>query len=122
MAPDIFVLKLPPGAEPTTYDLPIPERLGSLSMGRDPSISTPRPVKRPAPVYDEAFERSGTIILYVIIDTNGVPAEVDFYKHLSPGLDAAAVEAVRRWRFAPAMKNNQPVAVAQLIQLKFKRN
>jgi TonB family protein len=123
MAPDVFVLKLPPGSEPTPYHLPLPERLGSLSMPREPGTEMPRIVSKQDPVYDEASRRTGiqgTVVLYVVIDSDGVPSETDVFRHLTPGLDASAIEAVRHWRFAPATKNNQPIALGSMIEVNFK--
>jgi TonB family protein len=124
MPPDVFELKLPPGSKPTTYDLPVPEWLGSLNMSRDAGISMPRIVSTRDPVYDEASRRAGiegTVVLYVVVDVNGTPSKIDVYRHLTPGLDASAIEAIKQWRFTPASKNNQPIAVGQMIQISFKR-
>jgi TonB family protein len=124
MPPDVFELKLPPGSKPTTYDLPVPEWLGSLNMSRDAGISMPRIVSTRDPVYDEASRRAGiegTVVLYVVVDVNGTPSEIDVYRHLTPGLDASAIEAIKQWRFTPASKNNQPIAVGPMIQISFKR-
>jgi len=124
MPPDVFVVKLPAGSKPTPYDLPVPTRIGSLNMSREPGISLPRLVSKQDPVYDEASRRSrieGRVVLYVVIDTKGAPSEVDIYSHLTPGLDSSAVQAVKQWRFTPATKNNQPVEVGQMIEVNFKR-
>jgi outer membrane biosynthesis protein TonB len=32
--------------------------------------------------------------------------------------DAAAVTAVRQWKFSPALYNGQPIAVVQLVQVR----
>jgi outer membrane biosynthesis protein TonB len=36
------------------------------------------------------------------------------------GLDEKAVEAVAKWRFRPASKNGQPVAVTALVDVSFR--
>lgn len=36
------------------------------------------------------------------------------------GLDEKAIEAVKRWKFKPAMKDGKPVAVAVNIQIVFR--
>ncbi len=123
MMPDVFVLKLLPGSEPTPYELPVPEPLGRMNMFREPGVSMPRPVSTQDPVYDEASRRAkieGTVVLYVVIDTNGVPSEIKIFQHLAPGLDASAIQAIKQWRFTPAMKNNQPIAAGSIIQVNFK--
>lgn len=117
MTPDIFVLELLPGSKSTPYDLPVPEAPG---LSRDPDVTMPRIRSTRSPTYDRASlsaKIEGTVVLWAVIDTNGVPSEVDVYRHLSPGLDVSSVEAVKQWRFTPAMKSNQPIAVGQMIQI-----
>ncbi len=40
-------------------------------------------------------------------------------KRLDPGLDVEAVKALRRWRFAPGLRNGQPVPVQVTIEQVF---
>jgi TonB family protein len=124
MSPDVFVLKPPPGSTPTPYDLPVPGRLGSLTINRDSGISMPRIISKEVPAYDEASRRAriqGTVVLYVVIDSGGTPSEIEVFRHLNPGLDASAIMAIKQWRFTPATKNGQPIAVGSLIEVNFKR-
>lgn len=37
-----------------------------------------------------------------------------------PDLDQAALEAVRRWRFEPARRSGEPVAVVVVLPVEFK--
>lgn len=124
MAADVFMPVLPPGSQSTPYELPMPVRLGFPIMGDDSVVSMPRILSKRDPVYDEGSRQAhveGTVILYIVVDAHGLPAEIDVYKHLSPALDASAVQAVRTWRFTPAMRNNRPIAVGSLIEINFKR-
>ena len=53
---------------------------------------------------------SGTVLLRVHVDTSGNPYAVDLLKSSrSRSLDRAAAEAVKRWRFRPAMQGGRPV-------------
>ncbi|HEX5227737.1 MAG TPA: energy transducer TonB [Bryobacteraceae bacterium] len=61
----------------------------------------------------------GAVTIYIVVDANGLPAEVDVYRHLSPSLDASAVQAVRAWRFVPAMRNGLAIAVGSFIEINF---
>jgi len=36
------------------------------------------------------------------------------------GLDEKAIEAVKQWRFEPALKNGKPVAVAINLEVEFR--
>jgi TonB family protein len=124
MVPDVFVLKLPPGSVPTPYEIPFPEPLGRMNMFREPGISMPRIISKLEPVYDEASRRAGiegTVVLYVVIDSAGIPAEIEVFRHLNPGLDASATLAIKQWRFTPATKSGQPIAVGSIIEVNFKR-
>lgn len=75
--------------------------------------STPQPVRSPAPRYPRDAQRrgqSGTVLLRVHVDRNGEPSGVDLVQSSgSRSLDRAAVDAVRRWRFDPAIANGQPI-------------
>jgi TonB family protein len=117
---DVFVPTAPPGSRSTPYELPVAVRLGFKLIGNDPGLSVPRILSKREPVYDSSLGE-GKVILYVIIDAQGLPQEIDVYKHLNPGLDASAIQAVRTWRFTAATRNNRPIAVGSLIQINFKR-
>lgn len=118
MLPDMFVLKLPPGIRATPYDLPVPEPFDSLGMPPQPGISMPRVLKQ-EPVYTRA-RIWGTVVLYVVIDTNGVASEIDVFRHLTPEVEASAIQAMKQWRFAPAMKDDKPIALGTLIEVDIK--
>jgi protein TonB len=63
------------------------------------------------------FQGSATIEL--IVDQNGNPQNVHIVRHLGMGLDEKAVEAVRQYRFRPAMYQGHPVAVQMMIDVAF---
>lgn len=74
--------------------------------------SMPQPVRSPAPRYPRDAQRrgqSGTVLLRVHVDRTGEPGSVDLVQSSgSRSLDRAAVDAVRRWRFDPAIRNGRP--------------
>jgi len=41
-------------------------------------------------------------------------------RSLDSGLDQKAVDAVKQWKFEPAMKNGEPVAVVINVEVNFK--
>lgn len=75
----------------------------------------PMPIagQSPPPNYPPAALRrgeSGSVVVRVDVDAAGRPAAVTLVQRSgSRDLDRAASEAVRRWRFTPAMSNGQPV-------------
>ena len=59
-------------------------------------------------------------MLSMIIGTDGRPHNVKVEKSLEPSLDANAVEAVKKWKFAPATKDGRPVAVEMRLEVDYK--
>jgi protein TonB len=51
----------------------------------------------------------GECLVGLLVDSSGAPQDVHIVKSLSPLLDAAALAAVRRYRFKPATLNGDPV-------------
>ncbi|MDH5491771.1 MAG: TonB family protein, partial [Myxococcales bacterium] len=54
--------------------------------------------------------REGTLQLLITVEADGGVGEVRVLSPLAPDLEAAAIEAVRRWRFRPAMREGRPIA------------
>ena len=54
----------------------------------------------------------------VVVDAEGVPTDVRVVKGV-PLLDAAAVEAVRQWRYEPTLMNGVPVPIAMTVTVTF---
>ncbi|MBB3759426.1 protein TonB [Xanthomonas arboricola] len=81
----------------------------------------------PAPSYPVAALRAGqqgTVLLRVLVGTDGRPAEVSV--QTSSGhraLDLAArSQVLRNWRFQPAMQNGQAVQAYGLVPVSFSLN
>lgn len=120
---EAFVFEAPPGSQQASYEMPRMRRLGSRSVLSKLGISTPRLLSKVEPSYDEASRQDrieGTVVLYVVIDTSGVPGDILVIRPLNAGLTAQAIEAVRRWRFVPGKKDGQPVAVPATIEVNFR--
>jgi periplasmic protein TonB len=56
----------------------------------------------------------------LIVDAQGNPQRVQVVRHLGKGLDQKAVQAVRQYRFKPAMLHGEPVAVEVNIEANFR--
>lgn len=56
----------------------------------------------------------------IVVDANGIPQDIRVTRPLGMGLDEKAMEAVRQWRFKPAMKDGAPVAVAINVEISFR--
>ncbi|NKC31884.1 energy transducer TonB [Roseomonas sp. BU-1] len=77
----------------------------------------------PPPEYPYASrlrQEQGRVILRVEIDTTGRVAGVSVATSSGhPNLDRAALEAVRRWRFEPALADGVPAFAATLVGITF---
>jgi TonB family protein len=86
-------------------------------------VSAPRAIYAPDPEYSEEARKArhqGTVILWAIVGPDGLPRHLRVQRALGMGLDQKALEAVRRWRFEPALKDGKPVAVQINIELNFR--
>ncbi len=61
----------------------------------------------------------GSVQIGLIVDGQGNPQNVHVIRHLGMGLDEKAVEAVRMYKFRPAMYEGHPVAVQLIIDVGF---
>lgn len=61
----------------------------------------------------------GSVLLGLTIDHDGLPQNIQIKRSLEPSLDQAAVEAVRKWRFLPAIKDGQPVSMWITVEMNF---
>ena len=102
--------------EPPSPPPPVAPIAPSAPVAR--GSDTPVPISQPAPRYPpEALRRNaaGTVRVRVTVATDGSVDRLDVAE--SSGnryLDRAAMEAVRRWRFQPAVREGQP-AVADVV-------
>lgn len=107
-----------PPAPPPTLQQPAPAPTPVAT-----SRPEPVPGQTPSPRYPaQALRRgeSGTVNVRVEIGPDGVPAQVSVDGSSgSRYLDRAALDAVRRWRFRPAVSNGQPVSGSVIVPIRF---
>jgi TonB family protein len=53
---------------------------------------------------------SKTVVVGMVVDTNGVPTDLKIVKSVGPELDKNVLAAVAQYRFKPGTVSNQPVA------------
>jgi TonB family protein len=64
--------------------------------------------------------KRGLCLLGVTIDANGVPQNIHVVRSLDPELDSNVTEAVKNWRFKPALRDGSiPVAVEGTVVAAF---
>jgi TonB family protein len=86
-------------------------------------VSAPRALYAPDPEYSEEARKAkwqGTVVLWVIVGPDGHPRDIKIQRSLGMGLDEKAIEAVRQWKFDPARKDGQPVAVQINVEVNFR--
>jgi TonB family protein len=91
-----------------------------LRVGKD--VSPPRVIYQVDPEFSESARRAkfqGNVTLGLVVSSQGTPTQIHILSPLGSGLDAEAVEAVEKWKFEPAKKNGEPVAVAIAVEVSF---
>ncbi len=86
-------------------------------------VSAPVCAYCPDPLYsDEARKArySGTVVLLIVVDTEGRSTDIRVVRGLGLGLDEKAIEAVRTWRFKPGQRGGTPVPVIATIEVTFR--
>jgi periplasmic protein TonB len=61
----------------------------------------------------------GSVLIHLIVDSQGNPQDIRVTRHLGMGLDEKAIAAVGQYRFAPAMYQGHPVSVQMVIDVEF---
>ena len=85
-------------------------------------VRPPRRLSAPPPAYPDAAWAAGVkgdVLVRAVIDETGLVAGVEVLKGQPYGMTEAAVEAIRSWKFAPATRNGEPVAVYRLLSVRF---
>lgn len=84
-------------------------------MTADTVDVAPRPLERPAPEIPVRIRKqglSGRVVLNLLIGSDGRVSQTKTLESQPPGVfDEIATEAVRRWRFSPALYRGAPVPV-----------
>jgi TonB family protein len=63
----------------------------------------------------------GVAVVELIVDSKGRPRDIRVKQSLRPDFDKCAIDAVRQYKFGPAMRQGKPVAVAITIEVNFHR-
>jgi protein TonB len=115
-----------PGGEPSALAAPI-------AVSPPPAATAPplRPggdIKRPVKIRDatpayptlaQAARVEGVVIVEATIGPDGKVLDARVLRSI-PLLDAAALDAVRRWEYTPTLLNGSPVAVVMTVTVNFR--
>jgi TonB family protein len=86
-------------------------------------VSNPVLVYAPDPEFSDEARRAkyqGVCVVGLIVDVGGNPQRVRIVRPLGMGLDEKAMEAVRHYKFKPAIFKGKPVAVEVNIEVNFR--
>jgi TonB family protein len=86
-------------------------------------ITAPKLLHSVDPHFSNAARRlrfHGTSIIELIVDTSGAPRDIFIRQPVGMGLDQKAVEAIRQYRFSPAMKDGKPIPLFVAIAVSFR--
>src|SRR5215472_16696522 len=86
-------------------------------------VSAPSLISKVEPEYSEEARNAryqGTVRLYVEVNPDGKPTNIKVDRPLGLGLNEKAIEAVRKWRFKPGMKDGKPVTMMVRIDVSFR--
>jgi TonB family protein len=111
--------RVPPTPQPPDPSYGAP---GSNWLRVAEGVTAPVVIERVEPVYPEDYRKArvaGIVVLEMAITATGQVEHVSVLKSLAPGLDDAAVTAVRKWKFKPATKDGQPVPVLNVMTINF---
>lgn len=85
-------------------------------------VSAPVVLFAPEPEFSEEARKAkvaGNVLVYLQVDPTGRPQHVRVLRGIGLGLDEKAMEAVRQYKFKPAMENGHPVPVEMQVEVNF---
>jgi periplasmic protein TonB len=85
-------------------------------------VSTPELIYKVDPEFSEEARKAkfmGIVLVNLIVDAQGRPQNVHILRGVGMGLDGKALDAVKLYRFKPAMENGKPVAVELNVEVNF---
>jgi TonB family protein len=86
-------------------------------------IDPPVVISKHEPKYSSEARKAGlqgSVLVSLVVGTDGIPQNVKVLRGLGLGLDEKAVEAVQGWKFQPARKAGEPIAVPAQVEVNFR--
>jgi protein TonB len=116
-----------PQATTATNTTPTKTKTTNAKVADAPSYQSPSfnaaYLNNPAPNYPSVSRRlgeEGLVLLRVQVTANGLAGSVELQTGSgSSRLDQAALEAVKKWRFIPAKRGEQPVSASVSVPVRF---
>ncbi|UXY14850.1 energy transducer TonB [Chitiniphilus purpureus] len=135
-APAENAVRLPPEPVQPAAPEPAPAAPAPAPVAAPSPAPAPAPEPETQPVFDAAYlnnpkpgyprqsqvlREEGTVLVRVKVSAAGLPLSATLAR--SSGfsrLDNAALEAVKRWRFKPAMRGKEPVEATVTVPMQFR--
>jgi TonB family protein len=125
---DGFRIKIDDGLLMRAIERPPAGRSGfaeGVASASSPGIVRPQVVRQPNPKYTPngmKAKMQGNIEMEGVVQTDGTIGDVRVVKSLDAlfGLDTEAMKAFREWRFKPATRDGQPIAVVVTVEMSFR--
>jgi TonB family protein len=86
-------------------------------------LNPPGPLRKVDPKYPQDLMQEhveGEVILYGVIRPDGSVDSIQLVRGLDKQLDANSIEAFSQWKFRPAIKDGQPVALEAIVHIPFR--
>ena len=96
---------------------------GGIFRAGEDGVSAPQLISKVEPEYSQQARQAkhqGIVVLSLVVGPDGRTRGIHVARSLGMGLDEKAIEAVRQWRFEPAMKDGRPVPVAVEVEVSFR--
>jgi TonB family protein len=90
-----------------------------------PGVTPPEVVKKKNPKYTREAreaELEGLVMVEADIGPDGCVHNARVLRPLGMGLDERAVDAVKKWKFKPAMKDGNPVWMQVTVEVLFRQS
>jgi TonB family protein len=110
------------GPKPGSAAVPGPMVHASERIRVGGMVSAAKLVRQPKPVYPAELQQlgiEGTVLIDAIVSKDGTVLNPTVKNTIDPRLATAALDAVRKWVYQPALLNGEPVEVITTISLDF---
>lgn len=95
---------------------PTPSRIGA-------GVKPPAVISKQEPEYNNLarlVKIQGTVVLGLVVNTDGMPQDFRLLRSVGFGLDEEAVRVVKAWRFRPGFRDETAVAVQVTIEVNYR--
>ena len=96
--------------------------LSGVDFESEPGVVNPQYKFRVEPKYPDSAKKAakeGEVVLQATIDEDGIPRDIKALTSLGFGLEEAAIDALKKTTFRPAMRGDEPISKQVAVPYKF---